>query len=201
MSVELADEEFLKAKKQLKDEKSKITKAKESLDVIKSQIQNNKNELSRLNSEIDIARKIFNELSADQDFILPERYTRDVVDVDYKIENPYRNYSHCYEFFLILKKESKVKRIFRSEYTREYEERILLYRIEETKNGWKDSKECKKMLEYYAAIKKHIKSKLKVDKCKFSGLIDEGNEVVISADINEKDAFILKVLEKIKENA
>lgn len=135
-----------------------------------------------------------------EDFILPKKYTDNVIDVAAEIDGDWDEPKYIYKFNIILTKEIETRCFFgrKSLILKKEKYTINEYTVYNTLgDAIKNLVQYKRMISYAEAIRKHIKNKKEGNN--FNQLIDEGNEAIISPHQFVKDAFILKVVEELKK--
>ena len=135
-----------------------------------------------------------------EDFILPKKYTDNVIDVVPKIDSGWLGLTYHYKFNIILTKEIQRKGFFGKKYSILKEETYTIGEYQANNTLGEDVRKLpqyKRLISYAEAILRHIKNKKEGNN--FNKLVDEGNEAIISPHQFVKDAFILKVVEELKK--
>lgn len=134
------------------------------------------------------------------DFILPKKYTDNVIDVVAEIDGSWSSGDYLYKFIIVLTKEFEEKCFFGKTSLTLKKERYIIAEYRACNimgEKVKTLTQYKRMVSYAEAIREHIKNKKENNN--FNKLIDEGNEAIISPHQFVKDAFILKVVEELKK--
>lgn len=136
-----------------------------------------------------------------EDFILPKKYTENVIDVSGNVDSKRYGPGVLYSFNLILTKElEKVSFFGKKKHTLKSETYTIAEYISSHylhADSQKTLSQYKKLVSYVEAIRSYIKNKKRITN--FDKLIEEGNEAIISSHSFVKDAFILKVVEELKK--
>lgn len=193
-------------KKQLRADltklKADLTKGNGLNNKLLKQIEENKAACDTLHEQFQAKQAEIKALSENHDFILPDDMTENVIDVTYSVYRSGRSYED-YQYNLTLHKEITVNRWFKKPIKRMVEQLVNIATSSYRTPYSTSSPEYTRMLNYYTAIKKHIKKRQMENGTKhsLSVLLHEANEVIVSSDIHEKDRFLLKVVDELKNYA
>lgn len=179
----------LKAQRDKLDES--IAKKKRSASVLDRKLEEANAELQRVTDAQTEINKDIALLSDRFDFILPENFTDDVYDaaVLIKPSGNYKSFNCCLVLYTETSNLFGRKKL-------EREDHVFGTFEDTTIEAVKQSKQYFRAQSYAAAIKQHICSKHRI--VDNAALIHKGNEAIISSDSNDKDAFILEVIETLK---
>lgn len=188
--IQAIREQITKLKSQRDKLDESIAKKKRSVSTLNRKLEEANAELQRVtDAQKEINRDIAL-LSERFDFVLPENFTEDVYDAAVWI-NPigYNNFNCCLVLFTETSSMFGRKKLEREEHVFGTFENTTLEAV-------KQSKQYFRAQSYAAAIKQHICAKHRI--VDNTALIHKGNEAIISSDSNDKDAFILEVIETLK---
>lgn len=155
------------------------------------QIRLAKETLKELKESSEELQAIWEAGTKKMDFVLPDQYTENVYDVTAYASREYNNIT----FHLVLNKEVTTKRMFGKRQKHVFSQDVKLFTIAKT-DAWESSVEWGRTLAYLAAIRKKICAKNHV--MDNSTLLSQADDALLTPDIHAKDAFILKLIDQLK---